>query len=138
MSTPPDPAAAPPASTPPADPPKTEQRLDKIETEQARQGTILEQILTKVGAAPAGDGKVTPGSTEQAPADIAEQMRQAIRDVGAEQEAARQAAAHDADHQQMRTRPEQRPRERRTPLRARLQKTVFGIDDSPGSGKQQR
>lgn len=141
MSTPPDPSSS-SSATPPADPEASriksyDDRFKSLEDEQRKQGTVLEQILSKVGAAPSGSGPVNPASSEQVPADIGEQMRQAIRDVGAEDRERSQREQHDLEHQRMRDRgehPEHRPRERRTPLRARLQKHVFGIDDSPGAG----
>lgn len=148
MSTPP--AGQPPASTgtPPADPEASriqglDERFNKIEHEQTEQRGMLEQILGKVsGATPtaAGSGGAPEhgGTTGTgAPADIGEMMRQAVRDVGAEQAAADAKSKHDAEHERIAAmrHAEHAPRERRTPWRARIQQRMWGIDEHTLGGQ---
>jgi hypothetical protein len=75
MTTPPEP---PPA---PAEPPK--ERLDKIEAEQERQGSVLTEILALVK----GKGAPEPAAGDPPkpdPGDMYEQMKRAVKEVNAE------------------------------------------------------
>lgn len=100
------------------------ERVGKIETEQERQGGILDQIRDHLtgradtGPAPAVRGD-DPGPSA---ADMAEQMRQAVRDVRAEEAA---AATKDTP---ARPEPETTPREVMIRGKDKLQRVLFGGD----------
>lgn len=99
-------------------------RFGKIENEQERQGGLLEQILGKLGGDKAeGDPPVTRAD-EPGPSagDMAEQMRQAVRDVRAEE------AAEAAKQQPKEPEPEKTPREVMVKGKDRLQRALFGSD----------
>ena len=118
-ATPPEPAA--PAAGDPLP-----ERVGKIEAEQERQGGILDQILGKLDhLSPSGDSSVTEGTEPPAgPADMTEQMRQAVRDVQAEadQEAGKAARLGKKPE------PETTPREVMLKGKDRLQRALFGSD----------
>lgn len=106
---------------PPAPPAGTEARQDaaiaELRTEQGRQGGVLDELLglVKGGAGPAPAAK---GDPPPAPAvDMAEQMRQAVRDVQAERDKAATPP---------KLKPETRPREVGQPRRQKLQAWLFG------------
>jgi hypothetical protein len=111
-------------STPPAD-----ERITALEAEQQRQGGLLDEILTAVrGGGAAGTGPAAVAGTDPAAAgaDMAEQMKQAVRDVQAEGDAelgkaVRLGAAG--------TRPaaESSPREVTVRGKDRLQAAFFGL-----------
>jgi type IV secretory pathway VirB10-like protein len=107
-----------PAPAPPAGDAPLAKRVDTIEAEQQRQGGILEEIRDKLtGTAPPA---VTRGDDPgPSAADMAEQMRQAVRDVNAEAAAAAPSAAPE---------PETTPREVMIKGKERLQRALFGGD----------
>jgi hypothetical protein len=94
------------------------QRVDTIETEQKRQGGILDRIENLLTTS-SGD---TVTSADQPPAaaaaDMGEQMRQAVRDVRAEEAAAAPAPPP----------PETTPREVMIRGKDKLQRALFGSD----------
>lgn len=97
------------------------ERVGKIEAEQERQGGILDKILGKLdGLSPADNPGVTRGTEPPAgPADMGEQMRQAVRDVNAE-------AAAAAKDKPAAPEPETTPREVMIKGKERLQRALFG------------
>jgi hypothetical protein len=106
----------PPEPTEPAPDGSLTERVGKLETGQESIAGKVDRILgllDKPGT-PAAD----PGTTtaDPAPADMGEQMRQAVRDVHAEAVAAEAA----------KPKPEQRPREAGQPFRQRLAEVVHG------------
>lgn len=109
-------------------------RFGKIETEQAEQKNLLSQILDKVSGAAPADGKAHAKAqehTEQrldAGTSIADQVRQAVKDVGAEQAQKEAADAHERDHQALREAREKQPRETQSGWRGKLQKAMYGGD----------
>jgi hypothetical protein len=114
-----------------AAPPSTEKRLDTIEAEQARQGGVLDKLVSLVEGGKGSDGGqgAPPATGDPAPAaDMTAQMREAVRAVRAEEAAAAAAAAHDADHATLRKpAPETPPREA-IGRRAKIQRVLFGED----------
>lgn len=121
MTTPPEPtpdtAPKPEAGAP------IERRVDSIEAEQQRQGGIIEKIWDKLsGDTPEADANVT--RADDPPADMAEQMRQAVRDVQAEAD----AEAGKAARLGRRPEPETSPREVMIRGKDRLQRALFGGD----------
>jgi len=110
-----------------------DERFGRIESEQAEHRSMLEQIRDAVAgkgaAGPAHEAaeKHTEGRLAHPPAEsIAEQVRRAVADVGAEEERKRQAAAHEADHQKIREAAERPPRETASGVRGRIQRAMFG------------
>lgn len=107
-------------------------RFGALEHEQSEQRGMLSQILGKLGGggdAPKGE-PVTRGDDPLAgpdPGSMAEQMRQAVRDVRAEEAQAEKDRQHSADHDRLRTPdPEKAPREVMIRGKAKLQKIMFG------------
>lgn len=99
-------------------------RVDTIEAEQQRQGGILEQIRDHLTGTdhPSQPDNVTRADTPAASAaEMAEQMRQAVRDVNAEAAAASTA-------QPARPEPETTPREVMVRGKDKLQRVLFGGD----------
>lgn len=109
--------------------------IDQLKTEQDRQAGVLDELLSlvkggqqppKTGAAPA------PGdSGDGGGPDRLGEIKQAIRDVRAEDAAADARAAHDAEHARLKEgakAPEQQPRDAMPRGKARLQKLMFGGD----------
>ena len=84
----------PPSDPKPADPGASlEQRVGSLESEQQRQGGVLDQIWDKLKGDPKPADPVPPVVRgDNPPADMTEQMRQAVRDVNAEAAAAAAAA----------------------------------------------
>jgi hypothetical protein len=123
--------------TTPPEPPKEKQedggapvgeRVTRIEAEQERQGGLLDKILGKLSGT--GDDRkaepVTQGTDPAAgPADMTEQMRQAVRDVQAEDDADAGRAARLGK----RPEPETTPREVTLRGKDKLQKFLFGAAD---------
>jgi hypothetical protein len=105
-------------------------RVDKIEAEQERQGGVLDKILGKLGGGDSPDhpDSVTRGDQPPAAAaaDMAEQMRQAVRDVNAEDDA-ELGRAHRLGQGQ-RPPAETSPREVMIRGKDRLQRAFFGGD----------
>lgn len=99
-------------------------RFTRIEDEQRDQRGILTEIrdhLTGAGSGDAG-GSVTQASDPAPAGDMAEQMRQAVRDVNAERD-------HDAEHAKLRQPPpETSPREIVVRGKEKLQNVLFGGD----------
>jgi hypothetical protein len=123
-----------PPETPPADPEaqrieSLDARFGKIETEQAEQRGLLQQILGKVGggdAPKAGD----PKQPDQG-LDMAAMMRKAVEDVGAENARKKAEEEHAAEHAALRaSKPvaETQPRERQGGIKSKLQRAMFGGD----------
>lgn len=101
-------------------PPQGGSESDRIRALEQRQG-VIDGKLDRVLGLLEGDGKapVTGSPPPPVPApDIAEQMRQAVRDVAAEQAKADQQAPA----------PENPPREIGVRGKARLQRGLFGGD----------
>jgi hypothetical protein len=94
--------------------------VDRIETEQARQGGILDEIRDRLTGSPAPADPVTRADPAPDPVDMAEQMRQAVRDVNAE------AAA--STTQPSTPVPEITPREVMVKGKEKLQKIMFGSE----------
>lgn len=117
----PAPAPAPAAGTPSLEElarrqQATDQKIDKTD------GKLDEVLgLLRGGKTPPAGG---PGPAPAAPADMAEQMRQAVRDVAAEQAASKPPPAAPA--------PEVPPREVLVRGKARLQRVLFGEEPKPG------
>ena len=107
------------AETPPVD-----DRLTKVEHEQERQGGLLDKIWDKLGGtSPEGDTSVTRADDPKAAAaDMTEQMRQAVRDVRAEE------AAAAGTQEPKKPEPETTPREVMIKGKAKLQSALFGKD----------
>ncbi|SRR6266702_1325321 len=132
----PEPKPEPKPATPEPEPAKTEDRLERVEAEQREQRGLLNTILEKVSGtapeAPKGAQNVTETRLERSTI-IADQVKQAVKDVGAEQEAERLRAEHDAEHARLRIpaakpEPEHQPRERQGGAKAKWQKIMFGGD----------
>jgi hypothetical protein len=119
VTTPPEPQ---PAPAPAGDAPLAK-RVDTIEAEQQRQGGILEEIRDKLTGTshPGQPDQVTRGDDPgPSAADMGEQMRQAVRDVRAEEAAAKQEPTTPP--------PETTPREVMIKGKEKLQKIMFGGD----------
>ena len=119
-----DPPAPPAPAGPPPPGPTTEDRQDRqiaeLRTEQQRQGTVLDELRSLIKGQQDGPG-APPVRGDPPPAaapDITEQVRQAVRDVNAEQAVAGAKPAP--------PKPERRPREVGQPGRQRLQRFLFG------------
>jgi hypothetical protein len=96
------------------------QRINRIEREQERQGGILDRIVGILGSSRDDDDSVTRGGEPALSAgDMAEQMRQAVRDVRAEEAAA-------AKTEPATPAPETAPREVAVRGKDRLQAAIFG------------
>lgn len=109
----PAPAPAPPASAEA----RQDQQIAELRTEQQRQGGVLEEIRGMLTRGTGDPGAAPPVRGDPPPApDLAEQVKEAVRAVNAEQAAAGPA----------KPKPEKRPREVGQPFRQRLQKTLFG------------
>lgn len=121
MTTPPEPKPD-PAAAPDGGP--LEGRVSSIEAEQQRQGGLLDKILGKL-TGDDGDTSVTEGTEPPAAAgDMAEQMRQAVRDVQAEAD----AEVGKAHRLGRKPEPETSPREVMVKGKDRLQRALFGGD----------
>lgn len=113
-----------------------DERFGKIEAEQAQQRGMLEQIRDSVAgkgdAGPAHDKAQahTEHRLEHPPAQtIADQVRRAVKEVGAEEEQKRRDAEHADHHQKLREAAEQPPREPAAGVRGRIQRAMFGKAD---------
>lgn len=111
-------------------------RFEKIETEQTRQGGLLQTIADKLG----GTEKTAHAAAQQRTEErlehgsIAAQVAKAVRDVGAEQAAEAQRKAHDAEHERLRKgreeQGENQPRPQQPTWKQRFQSGMFGKDPS--------
>lgn len=102
-----------------------DERVSRIEREQDRQGGVLDKIVGMLGNRddPPDTGSVTRGDDPKtAAADMGEQMRQAVRDVRAEEAAASTSKEPDKPA------PETTPREVMIKGKERLQRALFGTD----------
>ena len=110
-----------------------DERFGRIEHEQAEQRGLLEQIRDGITGAGKTEGKAhtaaqahTQDRLEHPPAEtIAEQVRRAVAEVGAEQAAAEARQQHEDHHKQIRE-AEQQPREGASGWRARLSAAMYG------------
>ena len=100
--------------TAPPEPEGLEPRVAKLESGQESIAEKVDRILGILDK-PKGDEPVT--SADPAPADMGEQMRQAVRDVHAERD---QAAAKEPP------KPEVPPREAGQPAKQRLARVLYG------------
>ena len=110
-----------------------DERFGRIESEQAEHRSLLEQILGRVGGAEKkahGEAQEhTKRRLEEPPAaSVADQVRRAVQDVQAEQEATKRKADHDAEHEKLRQQAERPPREPVSGFRGRLQRVMYGGD----------
>lgn len=109
-----------------------DERFGRLEQEQREQRGLLEQLLAGKGPAKGAHDAAqqrTQHRLEQGPAaSIADQVRQAVKDVNAEAAQQQAEADHAAEHQRMREAAERPPRERAGGLRGRLQTVMFGRD----------
>lgn len=116
----------PPADPPPQDPPAPgapiDTRMTALEREQERQGGVLDRIvgLLDTGAGPANPPAPPAGSAAAGDRDMIEQMRQAVRDVRAEEAARTPPPAAPP--------PEVPPREVKSNFKTRMQGAMFGGD----------
>jgi hypothetical protein len=103
--------------------------IDDLKTEQARQASVLDELLTLVK----GGEREAHGAAQQHvehrlddPGHL-DEIKRAIRDVNAEQAAAQAQAAHDAEHGRLRQQaePEKPPREAMQTWKARMQYRMF-------------
>jgi len=106
-------------------------RLAKLEAEQAEQGGKLDQIL---GLLKGGEGKAHDAAQEHTEehldrsSTMADQVRQAVKDVRAEEAQREAEEAHKADHAALREQREKPPRESASGFRGRLQRAMYGGD----------
>lgn len=121
--------------TPPAPEPAKgaplEQRVGAIETEQQRQGGLLEQVLNAVKG---GGTKADPAPAAPAGLSVAEQVRRGVEEIEAKKQAdAAAQQAKDADaawRSQVEAHvAEHRPAEPRTGRKVKLQERLFGRAD---------
>ena len=94
-------------------------RVGKLEAGQDSLSERIDRILGILDKKPDAPGKEPVTGADQPPADMAEQMRQAVRDVHAERD---QAAAKEPP------KPEVPPREAGQPAKQRLARVLYGKD----------
>lgn len=133
-----------PKTDPPADPPKDDERMAKIEAEQAEQKATLAEhggMLTKIlDRLPGGEAKPDPtseGTTSQpstaSPVDIQGEVRREIAEARAREQAEAKAKG-DADWRASvdevleTVKAEKAPREPQTGVRGKLQRMLIGPD----------
>lgn len=128
-----------PATEPPKGEPLAE-RVGAIETEQQRQGGILERIEQALAANPkaSGTGGATSqgSSTESEPGglSVAEQVRKGVEEIEAEKQRKAEAEAAAAGEAAWRASvderlPERKPSEPATGRKVKLQERLFGKAD---------
>ena len=125
-----DPAGGP--QPPPAGDDKEASRITTIEDLSARQDRTeskLDRILGLLGSSTGNDAPAS--GADPAPRPVLDDIKKAIRDVGAEQQQAQADAAHAADHDRLRSaqqqkEPENTPRDAMIHGKERLQKMLFG------------
>jgi hypothetical protein len=110
--------------------PDNEPTLKEVAERQERTESKLDTLIDTVKGL--GGGHKAAEETA-APADSGitlDSIKQAVRDVGAEQAQADADAAHAADHDKLRQpkEPEHAPRESMPTWKQKLQKAAFGID----------
>lgn len=106
----------------PPEPAPVDERVTRIEREQERQGSVLDKIVGMLSNDDdPGDTTVTRADPPVSVADMGEQMRQAVRDVRAEEAAA-------STTQDKTPPPETTPREVMIRGKERLQRALFGQD----------
>lgn len=111
-------------------------RFGAIETKQAEQDGKLDQILSRLSGAAAGEGKTHAAAqahTEQRldqGSSIADQVKAAVAAVGAEQAQKEAADKHAADHQALAEMREKKPRESTAGWRGKLQRAMYGQEPS--------
>lgn len=104
-------------------------RLDKLEAGQAEQGGKLDQIIGMLKGDEADAHEAAAEHTEKRldrGSTIADQVRQAVKDVRAEEEADK----HKADHAALAAEREKPPRESQSGFRGKLQRAMFGSEPS--------
>src|ERR1700752_1561020 len=105
-------------------------RLAKLEAEQAEQGGKLDQILALIK----GEGEVHEKAEQHtqerldSSTTIAEQVRKAVEQVGAEKAQREADEGHKADHAALREQREKPPRESASGFRGKLQRAMYGGD----------
>lgn len=102
-------------------------RLDRLEATQAEQGGKLDQIIAMIKGDGDGKPEAAPAQTGDGPdqvSTIADQVRQAVRDVHAEEA---QAAAKGKPDEAPKEKP---PRESQSGFRGKLQRAMYGGDPS--------
>ena len=114
--------------------------IGELRAEQDRQAGVLDELLDLVrGGQQHGQRAVrTAHDTDREAVGrrldrgsrVQDEMRQAIRDVRAEEQAEEARRQHDADHARIRQQPEpeHQPREVMVSGKARLQRLLFGAD----------
>ena len=113
MTTPPPPEPAPSAPV--------DERVTRIEREQERQGGVLDRIVGMLGDTGSNETVTRADNPAASAADMGEQMRQAVRDVRAEEAAA-------SKPEPTTPAPETTPREVMIRGKERLQRALFGGD----------
>jgi hypothetical protein len=137
--TPPPPPADPPApSSAPPPGEGLEGRVSGLETEQQRQGGLLEQILNRLPGAPNPGGPAPGADPPPAGKSVADQVRTGIEALERERATAAEADANKSAREDYAARI--KALEERAPaetvanpagaLRARAQRIVFGITES--------
>lgn len=118
-------------AAPPPQQQKPDDRIDQLAARQERTESKIDKVLDMLGGkddppAP-GTGAAGAGSP---PADHLGEIKQAIRDVRAEEQQAAADAAHKADHDRLKNKPEpeKQPRESGPTWKDRLQNVMFGGD----------
>lgn len=112
-----------------------DERFGRIESEQAEHRALLEQIRDTIagrGRTKAAHDKAqdrVEGRLEHPPAaSIADQVRAAVRQVGAEQAQKDAEQKHQADHERLRELAERPPRQAMGGFRGRLARAMYGAD----------
>jgi hypothetical protein len=127
----------PPAEPEPQQQPDAEAgRITTIEDLSARQqqtDSKLDGIAAKLDRLLGGGQDDTPATTAAEPSGLGlDDIKKAIRDVGAEQQQQQADAAHAAEHDQLRQarqkEPEHQPRDAMIRGKERLQRVLFGGD----------
>lgn len=110
-------------------------RFGAIEHEQAEQKSMLTQILAKVGGgAKQAEGQAHDKAQQHtesrldASSSIADQVRAAVEQVGAEKAQREADEAHQRDHAALREAAEKPPREAASGVRGRIQRAMFGAE----------
>lgn len=112
-----------------------DERFGRIESEQAEHRALLVQIRDAIagkGPAKGAHDKAqdrVEGRLEHPPAQsIADQVRAAVQQVGAEQAQKEQEAKHAADHERLREMAERPPRQAMGGVRGAIARAMYGGD----------